>query len=180
MKTLSVLLVAALGILAAATGWSADKAPAAGSKPTAGAKPATAPAAPKPVEKEEPIVGALLDRPGGGFLNLKVEGGNFQVRFLDAKKKPVDGELQRGLIRFRKGLTNFKYALSAAADGKTMHCPQAVKNPYLFKLSLVLYRADSDEPAETYSLLFRQLTPGDDQTISGDELTPEEADRVAK
>ena len=83
MKKLSALLALAFGLSLIPAALAADKKPAPAAKPAqaAAAKPAAEP------KKDAPVVGILIERSAGGFINLKIEDGKFVMVFLDAEKK---------------------------------------------------------------------------------------------
>ena len=145
----------------------------------------TAPA--KPTAKEakaktadEKPVGALIERKDGGFLNLKVEGGNFVITFLDKDKNAVDADRSRAIIRFRKHLKNNQYILRLDADGKSLRSSGTpVARPYILPaLPVILFKEGQEEVAESYVVQFNQPMPGDGDSIPADEMTPEQAQKV--
>lgn len=175
MKKLSALLLLALGLSVIPAAFSADK------KPAAPAKPATPAAAPAPAPaKQEAIVGILIERKAGGFLNLRVDNGNFTIAFLDQDKKPVDADLARAVLRFRRHLKNNTYILNRSGDGKTLTCAQPINRPYLLPaLPVVLFKDAGDADAsEVYTVNFKQPMPGDGESTPLDEMTPEQREMI--
>jgi len=144
------------------------------------AKPATADA--KPAEKVEPLVGMLLDRPGGGYLNLKIDGGSFVIRFLDANKKKVDADLEHGRVSYRRHLKSSKHTLNRSADGKELRSSAPpVDRPYFIPgVSVVLFKEGWENVSESYLIFFKQPMAGDDQTISPEDMTPEQLQKLPK
>lgn len=190
MKKLSALLfVLGLCLLPAMDAADPKVAPKTTPKtaPAAQAKSgSTAPA--KPTAKEakaktadEKPVGALIERKdGSGFLNLKVEGGNFVITFLDKDKNAVDADRSRAIIRFRKHLKNNQYILRLDADGKSLRSSGTpVARPYILPaLPVILFKEGQEEVAESYVVQFNQPMPGDGDSIPADEMTPEQAQKV--
>ena len=145
---------------------------------TAPAKPTTKEA--KAKTADEKPVGALIERKDGGFLNLKVEGGNFVITFLDKDKNAVDADRSRAIIRFRKHLKNNQYILRLDADGKSLRSSGTpVARPYILPaLPVILFKEGQEEVAESYVVQFNQPMPGDGDSIPADEMTPEQAQKV--
>ncbi len=133
---------------------------------------------------EQPIVGILIERKNGsgGFLNLKIDAGNFVITFLDKDKKEIEGDLSRAIIRFRKSLKNNQYILRRSADGKSLRATGApVARPYILPaLPVILFKEGQEEVAESYVVQFKQPMPDDGKGIPADEMTPEQLEKIAK
>jgi len=203
MKKLSLLLCAIVGCGSVSLLLGADKlptttTPAAPTKLTVPAKPVT-PAgqtvpktttppdkqlkpAPKAPEKEEPLVGMLIDRPGGGYLNLKVDGGVFVIRFLDADKKRIDADMEHARVSYRRNLKSSKHTLNRSGDGKELRgSAPPVDRPYIITgVSLVLFKEGWDNVSESHMVFFKQPMPEDGQTISPEQMTPEQLQKAPK
>lgn len=204
MKKLSALLSLALGLSLIPTVFAADKKPApTTTKPTTtAAKPTAAPAkpsatapktavkaaatkeAPKAAAAEEPakeLVGILIERKAGGFINLKIDGGNFVMTFLDKDKKETKPDVLRATAKYRKNKSNHRHLLVPAADGKSLRAPTPVDRPYVINTMLVvLFDDNENNAAEAYTVNFKQITPSDTEGIPADEMTPEQLQKVAK
>lgn len=189
MKKLSALLfVLGLCLLPAMNAAEPKVAPKTTSKTAPAAQTKSGTTAPaKPTAKEakaktadEKPVGALIERKDGGFLNLKVEGGNFVITFLDKDKNAVDADRSRAIIRFRKHLKNNQYILRLDADGKSLRSSGTpVARPYILPaLPVILFKEGQEEVAESYVVQFNQPMPGDGDSIPADEMTPEQAQKV--
>jgi hypothetical protein len=193
MKKLSALLFV-LGLCLIPTVDAADPkvAPKAPPKttPAAQAKPSTTTPA-KPTAKdakakaaeEKPVVGALIERTdGSGFLNLRVDGGNFVITFLDKDKKAVDADRSRAIIRYRKHLKNNQFILRPDADGKSLRSTGTpVARPYVLPaLPVILFKEGQEEVAESYVVQFNQPMPGDGEGIPADEMPPEQVQKATK
>jgi len=175
MKKLSALLSLALGLCLIPAVFAADKKPTS----TSPAKPAAKAAAQE--EKEEPLVGVLIERPNGGFINLKVDGGNFVMTFLDKDKKETNADVPRASARYRKNKSDHRHMLVRSADGKSLRAPTPVDRPYRFNALLVVLSSDSeDNAAEAYTVNFKQVSPEDDASVPVDEMTPEQLQKIAK
>lgn len=172
MKKLSALLLLGLalgtGLHAAEKKATAKPAP----QPAPAAQTKTAPATDEK-KAEEPIVGVLIERKSGGFLNLRVDGGNFVLSFLDAEKKEAEPNATKATIRYRKGLTTHRFFLTP--EGKTLRSPLPVFRPYVFFTVRVVLFDDNEETAnEVYTTNFKQPMPGDGESVPADQMTPEQ------
>lgn len=148
MKFPLSLLCAALVTV---SGW-AQSAAGGATKPAAGAAKKEAPAK---------IEGIEVARASGGFLGVVVVGNNFKISFYDDKKKPVQADVVRALLRWDpKNTSGWEHAvLNPTADLKALTGPKIVRPPYNFKLFITLMKeaADSPEPVvgETFVIDFR-------------------------
>lgn len=171
MKTLSALLLIALGFAPAA--FAADTKPAA--KPAPAAKEAAA----GDTLDEKNLVGILITRKSGGFINLKIDGGKFTMDFFDADKKATSPDVAQATIRFRKGKSTHRYLLTGS--GKSLVSPLPIDRPYIFNAAhVVLFDNDEDTPAEAYTVNFKQPMPGDGEGTPVDEMTPEQLQKIKK
>ena len=136
------------------------------------------------VEEAKPIVGILIERKdsAGGFLNLKVDGGDFVIAFLDKDKKEIEGDRSRAIIRFRKHLKNSQFILTRSADGKSLRSSGApVDRPYIYPaLPVLVFKEGQEEVAEAYTVQFTQPTADDGKTVSIEEMTPEQLQKAKK
>lgn len=170
MKTLPALLLLALGFAPAA--FAADTKPAAPTTPAA--KEA---AAAKDTLDEKNLVGILITRKAGGFINLKVEGGKFVMDFYDANKEATSPNVTQATIRFRKSKATHRYLLTG--NGKALQSPLPVDRPYVFNaVHVVLFDDNEDTALEAYTVQFRQPMPDDGEGIPADEMTPEQLQKV--
>ena len=169
MKTL-VSLLTALACVASAGAQTAPPANSSGvkidlgtSSPKAGAKPDTkaAPAKPDPKKKkEEPpgkIDGVTVAR-GTGFLGLQVVGGHFKVSFYDAKKKPVPPDVASAVLRWK---VNYqpdpeRVRLTPGGGANSLTSEKVIRQPYSFKLTVLLLKSDDDGSPETFLVDFQQ------------------------
>jgi hypothetical protein len=176
MKKLSALLSLALGLCLIPAVFAADKKPTSASP----AKPAAKVAA-QENQKEEPLVGILIERHNGGFINLKVDGGNFVMTFLDKDKKEAKADVPRALARYRKNKADHKHLLVRSADEKSLRAPTPVDRPYRFNALLVVLSSDNeDTAAEAYTVNFKQVSPEDGAAVPVDEMTPEQLQKINK
>lgn len=178
MKTLSALLSLALGLSLIPATFAADKKPAPAAKPAqvAAAKPTAA-----EQKKDEPIVGILVERSVGGFINLKIEDGKFVMAFLDAEKKEIEPNVRSATVRYRKNKSDHRFLLTGAEGSKTLRCNLPVDRPYIFNgLRIALIDDSEESAAETYVKNFKQLAPGEPDSIPVDEMTPEQLQKIAK
>ena len=181
MKTLPALLSLALGLSLIPATFAADKKPAPAAKPaqSAAAKPAAKPASePK---KDESVVGVLVERSVGGFINLRIEDGKFVMAFLDAEKKEIDPNVRSATVRYRKNKSDHRFLLTGSEGGKTLRCSLPVDRPYIFNALRIALIDDSEETAaETYVKNFKQLAAGEPDTLPVDEMTPEQVQKIKK
>jgi hypothetical protein len=114
------------------------------------AKPAAA------AEEEIKIPGTVLTRPGGGFLSLTLEGGNYRIAFYDAQKKPTSVDVARGSARWNSvnKTGDERAVLNPTEDGKALIGNRFVRPPYVFKLFLTLLGPD-DAVVESHVVDFR-------------------------
>lgn len=140
--------------------------------------PAKTPPA-KEAETEKAPPGAMIERKSGGFINLQVDGSNFVMKFLDAEKKPVDADVAKAVVAFRKGKSNERFFMKS--DGKTLKSPLPVPRPFIFNtVRVVLFNDDENAANEVYVINFRQPMPGDGEGTPVDEMTPEQLGKIAK
>ena len=123
----------------------------------------------------------MIERKGGGFINLLVEGGNFVIKFLDAEKKETDANVAQAVVAFRKGKSNERFFMKAGGDGKSLRSPLPVPRPYIFNtVRVVLFNDDESAANEVYVVNFRQPMAGDGEAIPADEMTPDQLGKIAK
>lgn len=159
--TAPLLLVLCLCLVLAAN--------AADNKPASKAAPRNAATA--KLEPQAPITGALIERTGGngGFLNLKIEGGNFTITFLDKNKKETKGDLSRAIIRYRRHLKSNQFILTSADNGRSLRSSLPVDRPYVFSaLPVLLFKEGQESVAETYTVRLSQPMAGDPDTLPED------------
>ena len=105
------------------------------------------------------IEGMTIPRSGHpGFLGLQVVGGNFKLSFYDEKKKPVDADFSRALLRWpvRYQPADMRTMLNVAGDGKSLTSGTFVRPPYGFQLFITLLGKDDADKTESYSVNFQQ------------------------
>ena len=116
-----------------------------------------APAAPEPVQQEDPnIEGIVMHRAKGGYLGLTLESSNFKLAFYDEKKQPVAADVTRATVRWVVHYTVFDEhaVLLPTADVMVLTSDKFVRPPYKFKLYLTLIVEGSAEPPENYVIDF--------------------------
>ncbi len=177
MKKLSALLALAFGLSLIPAALAADKKPAPAAKPAqaAAAKPAAEP------KKDAPVVGILIERSAGGFINLKIEDGKFVMVFLDAEKKETEPNVTSAAVRYRKHKAEQRFLLTRSADGKALRCNLPADRPHIYNaLRIALIDGNEETPAETYVKNFKQLAAGEPDTIPVDEMTPDQVQKIKK
>ncbi|MFI5355709.1 MAG: hypothetical protein ACHQ4G_00090 [Opitutales bacterium] len=105
------------------------------------------------------IEGLTIARSGRpGFLGLQVVDGNFKLSFYDEKKKPVDADFTRALLRWpvRYQPADMRTLLNVAGDGKSLTSGTFVRPPYNFQLFITLLGKEDTDKTESYSISFQQ------------------------
>jgi hypothetical protein len=102
------------------------------------------------------IPGITIPRPNGGFLGLEIDGNsNFKLSFYDKDKVPVVADIAFASIRWRDSV-NTKIqdfvGLTPGGDGTYLASPKAIHRPWTFTLTILLFVAGSNDPAETYTI----------------------------
>lgn len=127
------------------------------SPPKASEKNPAKPAA----KKEEPMgkIEGLEIKRGSGYLGLQLVSGTFKLSFYDAKKKSVEADVGRAVLRWPVAYRELdeRTVLNRSADGKSLTSPKIVKPPHNFKLFITLLPAETGEEAgsETFVVDFR-------------------------
>ena len=179
MKTLSALLSLALGLSLIPATFAADKKPAPAAKPAQSAAAKPAPAA--NALDENNLVGLLITRSTGGFINLKVEDGHFTMKFYDAEKKETSANVSHAAIKYRKGKSTHRHSLNRSPDEKMLISLTPVDRPYIFKtVHVALFDEDEDNAPEVYTVNFKQLAAGEPDSVPVDEMTPEQLQKIKK
>ena len=118
----------------------------------ASAQTTPAPAAPAPKAEKpkaaaeappEPIDGLEFPRANGTFLGLKFQGVQLKITFYDAKKKKVPADAVRIAARWQDHKP--RRAVLLPADSSTLLSPPVFKQPYDYRIFLVLIGADDAE-----------------------------------
>ncbi|HWZ94654.1 MAG TPA: hypothetical protein VNW30_05610 [Opitutaceae bacterium] len=123
-----------------------------GSTPAPNSSDETKPPAAK-VKHEIP--GITIPRANGGFLGLEIDSNsNFKLSFYDKDKAPVAVDLPLATIRWHDSKTTSKefVALNPGGDGTCLTSDRIIRRPWMFKLTILLYAAGSNDPAESYTL----------------------------
>lgn len=103
------------------------------------------------------LKGILLERKAGGYLNVRIEEGKFEILFLDAEKKPVPGNLDRAILRYRPAMREEeRVVLNRDREAMKLTSPRIVRPPYVYKIFLTLFEPGATEPTETYTADFSQ------------------------
>jgi hypothetical protein len=99
------------------------------------------------------IPGVTIARGNGSFLGLQIDGNsNFKLSFYDKDKAPVAADLALATIRWHSSNTKkIEFvALSPGGDGKCLTSPRVIHRPWTFQLTILLFAAGKNAPAETY------------------------------
>ncbi len=126
----------------------------------------TAPAAKLPAvkgkevaKKEElKIEGVTIPR-GKNFLGVQIVNGTFKLSFYDDKKKPMQGDVPRAVLRWdpKYKVGKERVVLMAGEDGKSLSSPKTIRPPYNFKLYITLLKeaTEAEDPVgETFVIDF--------------------------
>jgi hypothetical protein len=113
-------------------------------------------AAKKPAAKvKHEIPGMTIPRANGGFLGLEIDSNsNFKLSFYDKDKAPVAADLSLATIRWHSSNTkSIEFVgLTPGCDGKCLSSPRVIRRPWTFSLSILLFAAGSNNPAESYTV----------------------------
>ncbi len=107
-------------------------------------------------EAEPKLKGYVIKRPNGSFLTFRGEDASFKLGFYDKKKKPMDPDVGRALVRYESPNYRVRHpvVVLSNATGNELASPQTVKPPYAYKVILSLFppgAADGSEPTEIYT-----------------------------
>jgi len=123
------------------------------------AKATTVKPDPKKKKEEAPakIDGLTIAR-GAGFLGLQIVGGHFKLSFYDAKKKPVAPDVASAVLRWK---VNYQpelehTQLTPGGGPNSLTSEKVIRQPYSFRLTLLLLKGDDDENPETLQIDFNQ------------------------
>lgn len=169
MKTLAVLTVA----LAFATAAGAQSTPpkSGGTRidldqPATSKKEAPKKAVPKKDDgkkKAEDEIGKIegIEIPRGkGFMGIELVNSTFKLTFYDEKKKPVKPDVARAALRWKVDYQPGPERTVLNPSGpSSLASSKVVKPPHLFKLTIVLLKAEgegNDEAGEVFTLDFRR------------------------
>ncbi len=127
------------------------------------AKAAAPKAAPKKDDKkkkEEPppkIPGFTIAR-GSTFLGLQVLDGHFKLSFYDAKKKPVPPDVASAILRWKVNysLDPERALLTPGGGANSLTSEKVIRQPYNFRITMLLLKGDDDQNPETLFVDFQQ------------------------
>lgn len=125
--------------------------------PTNGAKapaPTPTPAAVDPASIVIP--GTVLERKGGGYVSLTLEGGNFLLSFYDSKKSQVAPNAPRAAAHWnpKQKSGEDRTILTAKPDGSALKGARFVKPPFPIKVYITLLDVEGGG-TENYIFNFR-------------------------
>jgi hypothetical protein len=101
------------------------------------------------------IPGVTIARANGGFLGLEIDSNsNFKLSFYNKDKAPVVADLSLATIRWHSSNTKkIEFvALNPGGDGKCLASPRVIHRPWTFQLTILLFAAGNNEPAESYTV----------------------------
>lgn len=108
-----------------------------------------------PEEIVAQLDGKVLPRPGGGWIQLNMEGVSLVVRFYDEKARPVPPDVDRGVARFVfRDRKEERRVLVTITGGDELSHGRPIRPPHIFKLFLSFYRGDSSDAVESYTADF--------------------------
>jgi len=101
------------------------------------------------------IPGVTIPRANGGFLGLEIDGNsNFKLSFYNKDKAPATADLSFATIRWHSSNTKkIEFvALNPGGDGKCLTSPKVIIRPWMFQLTILLFAAGKNDPAESYTV----------------------------
>jgi len=101
------------------------------------------------------IPGMTIPRANGGFLGLEIDSNsNFKLSFYDKDKAPVAADLSLATIRWHSSNTkSIEFVgLTPGGDGKCLASPRVIRRPWNFNLTILLFAAGNNNPAESYTV----------------------------
>lgn len=117
-----------------------------------GAPDTTAPAA-DAAAAEPQLEGVVVERTGGGYLTLMMDGTALVIRFFDTEKKPVPPDVSRGFVRFQfPNRSPERRPLNPTEDGLALRHGQPLRHPHVFKAFLTLVHGEGEDDVETYTV----------------------------
>lgn len=89
-----------------------------------------------------PTLGLYLERPNGGFLNVRIVNNNFELYFLDAEKKLLKPDYNYAILSYaskvKKSDRKQTLKVSIAPNGLFMTAKRAISPPHDYELRLFL------------------------------------------
>ncbi|MGH8020796.1 MAG: hypothetical protein ACREIA_21415 [Opitutaceae bacterium] len=122
------------------------------------AAPAAQPPEPAPAPEEiiAQLDGYVEPRPGGGWIQVKMDGVSLAVAFYNEKAEPVAPDVDRALARFIfPGREQQRRVLIPFDGGKVLKHGQPLRPPHVFKILLSFFRGESSEAVESYTIDYR-------------------------
>jgi hypothetical protein len=93
---------------------------------------------------------------GSGFLGLQIVNGTFKLSFYDAKKKAVAPDVARAALRWNVNYQKQPERAVLLPSGKDLVADKTVRPPYNFRLYISLFKGDSDDNLESFTVEFSQ------------------------
>jgi hypothetical protein len=126
-----------------------------------------APASGKPEKKPE-IEGLEFPRAAGGFIGVTVDGTRFVMKFYDAEKKPVPGDVARATARWNplNKIGEVRSVLNPDDAGKSLVSTPVVRPPLVFKVYFTLLDAEG-KALDSFVADLRNLNAPKDQPDGG-------------
>lgn len=111
-----------------------------------------APAAGGPAESEPKLEGVVVERTGGGYMTLSMEGPRAVLRFYNEKKKPVPPDVDRAFVKFRlSGRRPENRTLLPSEDGMYLRHGRPLRPPFVFKAYISLVKeSDADDADQDF------------------------------
>ena len=108
-----------------------------------------------PADAAVELDGVVVERPSGGFIQLKVEGVRLVLRTYDEKKKPVAVDVDRATVRLQfASRSPEQFTLVPSEDGLSLTVGKPLRQPHVFRAHIVLLRGSGEEAVETYQLAY--------------------------
>ncbi len=112
--------------------------------------------APDPEAIIAQLDGYVQPRPGGGWIQVKMDGMSLAVAFYNEKAEAVAPDVDRALARFIfPGREQQRRVLIPADGGKVLKHGRPLRSPHVFKVLLSFFRGESSEAVESHTIDYR-------------------------
>jgi hypothetical protein len=97
------------------------------------------------------LEGVVVERPAGGWMQMKIEGVSLVLRFYNEKAELVKTDIDRATARFvPPGRSPERRVLVPSEDGMALRHGPPIRSPHVFKIYLSLFRGESEDSVEDH------------------------------